>query len=98
MKEIPEEIKERVINLMEQDDDRELAMAAVLEAMMTFKKIERGEGGMKQIIVDPEIIADRDRFFHFARVYQNALLALQDGTMTVSPQVEEIFKQMSLPK
>jgi hypothetical protein len=96
LNELPEEIRSCVITLAKENSNEEIKTQATIEAMMSYLKMQTGTDHPEHIIVPAEIISDKDSLFHFARIYQNALLALRAGALKVHPELTELFQQMPL--
>lgn len=98
MENLPPEIQQQIINLFQEEDHNDITYLATIEAMMTFMKLRMQRKNSERIIVPVEMKNDPDKLFHFARIYQNALLALYAGKLEVSDEVKEIFNEMPLRK
>lgn len=89
----------RIVELRELKNENDpIVAAAACEAMMSYMKRREGRPNADTILVDRSVAKTDEDLFHFARVYRDVELGLLAGTIELWPQVEEIFKQMGLPK
>jgi hypothetical protein len=73
------------------DHDTPIGAAARLEAMMTFKQRQLGDGNAEFVFLNPRIVKSKEQTFNFGRIFEITLCDLASGKRTLPREIDELF-------
>jgi hypothetical protein len=74
-------------------EDKEISMAASLEAEMTYMKSQLPDKKNSEVVyMYPDLVHTKEDLFLFAMTFGMHLNALQEGTRQVNPEVKKMFE------